>query len=425
MDELRHGVQLNKVDVKKNSEFTMTPYEMLMADIKTKKAILKKPPPAIPRLVELAARDQIMNYIKSKPQLRPVSERVLASPVADNETPVEKLMSDIRAGKARRSLRRVKSKRTRTSDLVENIGKVAASHEVQRNKEKTVIQPDMKYLKENYINEETPENSADEDEVFNKEAFEIAEFGQLHVHSINKSTTENPIDVTLKNENESVDDEDFRTNYEEVSLFEFCHIRSKETLAKLDQKDLSKTMRKDLNNGKLCFICGKTRFYLSFGANSCQICHRQVCKHCCNKMKFPNRNLENIPLSSYWDIIESDDESGGLMTLSPFSRSAASRGSLKLPSKISEEPPVSNFSRSKTLTREQAKKALEKARANNYLTPTISMSSGPMCFDCKEVLASLVMKKSSKSPKKRTIFDLQSVTISKYNSKRRLSMAIF
>ena len=103
-----------------------------------------------------------------------------------------------------------------------------------------------------------------------------------------------------------------------------------------------------------------------------------------NKMKFPNRNLENIPLSSYRDIIESEDEAGGLLTLSPFSRNTASRRSLKLPSKVSGEPPVSNLSRSKTLTREQAKKAQEKARANAYLTPIVSMTSGPMCFDCKD-----------------------------------------
>ena len=416
MDELRNGVKLNKVEnIKDKSEFTMTPYEMLMADIKSKKAVLKKP--SIPLHVELAARDQIMNFIKSKPQLRPASERILASPVMDNETPVEKLMSDIRTGKARRSLRR---SREPTSSFLEKVGKVAAVHDFPRKNVKQVIPLDEKYTDmTKYIDDETPDNSADEEGAFNDEDDDAAtsNLGRRQLNSFKESSTD---------EKESVDDnDDMRTNYEEVSLHEFCHIRTKETLAQLDQKDLPKTMKKDLNNGKLCFICGKTRFYLFFGANSCQICNRQVCKNCCNKMKFPNRNLENIPLSSYWDIIESEDESGGLLTLSPFNRNTASRGSLKLPSKVSGEPPVSNLSRSKTLTREQAKKAQEKARANAYLTPTVSMTSGPMCFDCKDVLASLVMKKSSRSPKKRTIFDIQSLTISKCHSKRRSSTSIF
>lgn len=424
MDELRNGVKLNKVDnIKDNSEFTMTPYEMLMADIKSKKAVLKRPP-SIPRHVELAARDQIMNFIKSKPQLRPVSERVLASPVADNETPVEKLMSDIRTGKARRSLRR---SREPTSSFRQKVGRVAAVHEVPRKNVKQIIPLDEKFLNmPKYIEDETPENSADEEGTYNDEdEIGTADFDLYRLNSTKERFKEDPANVTLKAEKEADVNEDVRTNYEEVSLHEFCHIRTKETLAQLDQKDLSKTMKKDLNSGKLCFICGKTRFYLFFGGNSCQICNRQVCKNCCNKMKFPNRNLENIPLSSYWDIIESEDESEGLLTLSPFSRNSASRGSLKLPSKVSGEPPVSSLSRSKTLTREQAKKAQEKARTNAYLTPTVSMTSGPMCFDCKDVLASLVMKKSSRSPKKRTIFDIQSVTISKYNSKRRSSISIF
>ena len=79
MDELRNGVKLRNVSMtEKHKEFSMTPYEMLMEDIRSRKAVLK--PPNIPTHVEIAARDQIMSFIKSKPTLKPVSERKLASP---------------------------------------------------------------------------------------------------------------------------------------------------------------------------------------------------------------------------------------------------------------------------------------------------------------------------------------------------------
>ena len=61
MDELKNGVKLRNVSMtEKHKEFSMTPYEMLMEDIRTRKAILK--PPDIPTHVEMAARDQIMSH---------------------------------------------------------------------------------------------------------------------------------------------------------------------------------------------------------------------------------------------------------------------------------------------------------------------------------------------------------------------------
>ena len=50
-----------------------------------------------------------------------------------DETPAEKLMSDIRGGKARQSLRRTRPK-LRTSTLVQSLEKVASAKEKEKHK---------------------------------------------------------------------------------------------------------------------------------------------------------------------------------------------------------------------------------------------------------------------------------------------------
>ena len=90
MGELRHGIKLKKVTFSKTpTEFELTPYEMLMADIRKKTAKLQ--PARIPPKVKTDAKDIILDFIRSRPPLKPASHRKLA-PKADDSTPMEKLM---------------------------------------------------------------------------------------------------------------------------------------------------------------------------------------------------------------------------------------------------------------------------------------------------------------------------------------------
>ena len=90
MGELRHGIKLKKVTCSKTpTEFELTPYEMLMADIRKKTAKLQ--PTRIPPKVKTDAKDIILDFIRSRPPLKPVSQRKLG-PKVDDSTPMEKLM---------------------------------------------------------------------------------------------------------------------------------------------------------------------------------------------------------------------------------------------------------------------------------------------------------------------------------------------
>uniref|UniRef100_A0A3Q3E5L8 Spire-type actin nucleation factor 2 n=1 Tax=Labrus bergylta TaxID=56723 RepID=A0A3Q3E5L8_9LABR len=86
MKELRQGVKLKKVQEQPfNSlptEFSLTPFEMLMQDIRTRKFQLRKVmvDGDIPTRVKRNAHEMILDFIRSRPPLKPVSERSLPPP---------------------------------------------------------------------------------------------------------------------------------------------------------------------------------------------------------------------------------------------------------------------------------------------------------------------------------------------------------
>merc|ERR1711874_180671 len=104
MQELRVGIKLKKVDYSKTAtEYELTPYEMLMDDIRSKKYSLNHI--TVPPRVKMDAKDMILEFIRSRPPLKPAANRVLPARRKES-TPQELLMMDIRSGKTRQSLRK-------------------------------------------------------------------------------------------------------------------------------------------------------------------------------------------------------------------------------------------------------------------------------------------------------------------------------
>ena len=76
MNELRHGVKLKKTDHTKTPiEYALTPYEMLMDDIRSRRYKLNKVmvDGDLPHKVKKDAHDIILEFIRSRPPLKPVS----------------------------------------------------------------------------------------------------------------------------------------------------------------------------------------------------------------------------------------------------------------------------------------------------------------------------------------------------------------
>ncbi|XP_059119833.1 protein spire homolog 2 [Peromyscus eremicus] len=110
MRELRHGVKLKKVQEQEfnplPTEFQLTPFEMLMQDIRARNYKLRKVmvDGDIPPRVKKDAHELILDFIRSRPPLKQVSERRLRPIPQKQRTLHEKILEEI---KQERSLRPV------------------------------------------------------------------------------------------------------------------------------------------------------------------------------------------------------------------------------------------------------------------------------------------------------------------------------
>eukprot|EP00093_Oithona_nana_P001430 01430.XXX_3188_210_1 [CDS] Oithona nana genome sequencing. len=108
LKDMRDGVKLKKVDYTKTPvEYELTPYEVLMEDIRNKRFSLNKimVDGELPPRMKKDAHDIILQFIRHRPPLKPASERQL-QPKRKESTPVELLMDSIRNSDARASLRK-------------------------------------------------------------------------------------------------------------------------------------------------------------------------------------------------------------------------------------------------------------------------------------------------------------------------------
>ncbi|XP_078257686.1 protein spire homolog 2 [Rhinoraja longicauda] len=110
MRDLRHGVKLKKVEEKQYNplptEYHLTPFEMLMQDIKTQKYKLRKVmvDGNISPCVKKNAHELILEFIRSRPPLKPVSERNLRPKPQKPRSLHERILEEI---KSERKLRPV------------------------------------------------------------------------------------------------------------------------------------------------------------------------------------------------------------------------------------------------------------------------------------------------------------------------------
>ncbi|XP_073487408.1 protein spire homolog 1 isoform X4 [Aquarana catesbeiana] len=121
MRDLRNGVKLKKVQERQYNmlpiEFQLTPYEMLMDDIRSKRYTLRKvmvqgdTPPRLKK----SAHEIILDFIRSRPPLNPVSARKLKPTPPRPRSLHERILEEI---KSERKLRPVSPDEIRRSRLV-------------------------------------------------------------------------------------------------------------------------------------------------------------------------------------------------------------------------------------------------------------------------------------------------------------------
>uniref|UniRef100_A0A3Q4GI09 Spire-type actin nucleation factor 1b n=1 Tax=Neolamprologus brichardi TaxID=32507 RepID=A0A3Q4GI09_NEOBR len=120
MRDLREGVKLKKVQERQYNplpiEYQLTPYEMLMDDIRSKRYKLRKVMVNgdIPPRLKKSAHEVILEFIRSRPPLNPVSARKLKPQTQPPPTLHERILEEI---KAERKLRPVSPDEVRRGRL--------------------------------------------------------------------------------------------------------------------------------------------------------------------------------------------------------------------------------------------------------------------------------------------------------------------
>ncbi|XP_031432235.1 protein spire homolog 1 isoform X2 [Clupea harengus] len=120
MKDLRHGVKLKKVQERQYNplaiEFQLTPYEMLMDDIRFRRYKLRKVlvNGDIPPRLKKSAHEVILDFIRSRPPLNPVAARKLKPQVEHPPSLHERILEGI---KSERKLRPVSPDQIRRSRL--------------------------------------------------------------------------------------------------------------------------------------------------------------------------------------------------------------------------------------------------------------------------------------------------------------------
>ncbi|XP_059089116.1 protein spire-like isoform X2 [Tigriopus californicus] len=424
--DLRHGVKLKKTNYSKTPvEFEMTPYEILMDDIRSRRYKLNKimVDGEIPQMVKKDAHNIILEFIRSRPPLRPASKRAI-QPTRRESTPVELLMESIRNSKARSSLRKTAGPKPRRKFMsVHESSRTFIQDDDVANGPKTrfntlgsqdkpdghhttrkmirVDQNDMDELL-NFSGDETDiesmgglsrqvsrdssvsnrdlrmmngdKHSKDKPDVpqrndISRVAKDLAMYGKSEEmdqrrHSV--SVCETPVKMRTTNprrqklfikadsrsstsisssnattpsssgratpifgahtneslaapsgeetflspsyglntaqmhanlQSEFLQSEHWAAALEtlDLNLDELVHIRSVLTKAELESLPLDGTFKEDVEKGKICFLCMKTRFGIFVWGVRCQLCKQQVCSKCSSKMRIPLEHFSSIP----------------------------------------------------------------------------------------------------------------------------------
>ncbi|GAB5579342.1 protein spire homolog 1 isoform X5 [Prionailurus iriomotensis] len=342
MRDLRNGVKLKKVQERQYNplpiEYQLTPYEMLMDDIRSKRYTLRKVMVNgdIPPRLKKSAHEIILDFIRSRPPLNPVSARKLKPTPPRPRSLHERILEEIKAERKLRPVSPEEIRRSRlamrplsmsysfdlsdvttpespknvvessmvngglTSQTKENGLRAAQQVPVQR--KKLLKAPTLAELDSSDSEEETLHRSASSSSVSpsfledpSVEAVSTRKQPPKFLpisstpqperrqppqrrHSIEKETPTNVRQFLPPSKQSSRSLEEFCYPVECLALTveEVMHIRQVLVKAELEKYQQYKDVYTALKKGKLCFCCRTRRFSFFTWSYTCQFCKRPV-----------------------------------------------------------------------------------------------------------------------------------------------------
>ncbi|KAM8870746.1 protein spire homolog 1 isoform 2-T2 [Spinachia spinachia] len=365
MRDLREGVKLKKVQERQYNplpiEYQLTPYEMLMDDIRSKRYKLRKVMinGSIPQRLKKSAHEVILDFIRSRPPLNPVSARKLKPQTELPPTLHERILKEIKAerklrpvspGEVRRGMLGLGKTRSVPQDLFRT-GRDEFSPYMGRRTSSSLslangsacsrgepsgsqsVPPRKRLLKAPSLAE--LDSSDSDDEIFGHRSISSSSVATSMMddtspecavanktppsflpisstpqperrqtpqrrHSIEKET---PTNVRLfqppsKKNSKSLEEFCFPVECLSLTVEEVMHIRQVLVKAELEKFQQYKDIYNAMKKGKLCFCCRSKRFSFFTWSYICQFCKKPVCAQCCKKMRLPSKPYSSLPIYS-------------------------------------------------------------------------------------------------------------------------------
>ncbi|XP_073068901.1 protein spire homolog 1 isoform X3 [Manis javanica] len=423
MRDLRNGVKLKKVQERQYNplpiEYQLTPYEMLMDDIRSKRYTLRKVMVNgdIPPRLKKSAHEIILDFIRSRPPLNPASARKLKPTPPRPRSLHERILEEIKAERKLRPVSPEEIRRSRldvsapdspknivessmvngglTSQTKENV--VSAAQQVPMQRKKLLKAPTLAELDSSDSEEETLHKSASsssvspsflEDPLLEAVSAKKKPPKFLPIsstpqperrqppqrrHSIEKETPTNVRQFLPPSKQSSRSLEEFCYPVECLALTveEVMHIRQVLVKAELEKYQQYKDVYTALKKGKLCFCCRTRRFSFFTWSYTCQFCKRPVCSQCCNKMRLPSKPYSTLPIFSLGPSALQREESSMTPEKPPSSHHRPLRGIARFSSK------------SKCVDKSSEELQLPKELMEDWSTMEV-------CVDCKKFISEII-----------------------------------
>ncbi|XP_031645011.1 protein spire homolog 1 isoform X3 [Oncorhynchus kisutch] len=414
MGDLRNGVKLKKVQERQYSplpvEFQLTPYEMLMDDIRFKRYKLRNVMlngDVPPRLK--SAHEVILDFIRSRPPLNPVTGRKLKPHPAWPQTLHERLLEGI---KQERKLRPVSPDVTRRNRLDLSTPDAPRKHATStlscppapgvggalHQRKRLLKAPTLSELESSESDDEPSHSSSSwsasvldassPESVLGKNAsprfLPITMTPQpdsrpspQRRHSIEKEppTSIRPFTAPTRQSSKSLDDFCYPVECLALTVEEVMHIRQVLVKAELEKLQQYNDVYNELRKGKLCFSCRTKRFSFFNRSYTCQFCKRPVCSQCCKKKSLPSKPYAKLSISSLGSTttILPREEAGGTSALDTPEKPSSSQRLRRTVSRLSK----------RKIERSSDELDLPKELTEDWCTMEV-------CIDCKMFISEII-----------------------------------
>ncbi|XP_048386064.1 protein spire homolog 1-like isoform X4 [Stegostoma tigrinum] len=315
MRDLRNGVKLKKVQERQYNplpiEYQLTPYEMLMDDIRSRRYTLRKVMVNgnVPPKLKKSAHEMILDFIRSRPPLNPASARKLKPHPPRPRSLHERILEEI---KSERKLRPVSPDMIRRSKHVMRPLSMSCSFDLsdvttpERSK-KTSPPP----IANGAIMSQMTETDAHTSQVQRRKLLKAPTLAEID----SSDSEEEKIKMLRSSSSGStfkVGDSSPETPNGKKTPPMFLPISSTPQPERRKQPQRRHSIEKETptnvrqflppsrqsSKSLLCFCCRTKRFSIFTWSYTCQFCKRPVCSQCCKKMRLPSKPYSNLPIFS-------------------------------------------------------------------------------------------------------------------------------